>query len=173
MKEKVLSVSPEIAMHEVKVAELCVELCRELGGLSEDDVESLRVAALNHDIGKYFISERVLNAPRGLSTSERVAVDMHAYLGYLKLKEEGICDKVCQIVLLHHGASKFKGGVVVDNVDVIWLSEILRACDIYIALRENRVYKAPLGVSEAFDIINKDDSIAVAIKDALKKVVLS
>ena len=44
-------------------------------------------AAQIHDIGKYYIPDNILDAPRPLTRLEREVIDMHAYYGYEACKE--------------------------------------------------------------------------------------
>ena len=131
----------------------------------------LLIAAELHDIGKYYIPEYVLNAARPLLPTERCVVDIHAYYGYLKLKELGYSDRVAQIVMLHHGKDR------VPDLDKIQLCsgveevyQILIVADIYDAVTSNRPYRVAMSRADALHIVEKADVKGIFI-DALRAVV--
>ena len=66
-------------------------------------------AAQIHDIGKYYIPDNILDAPRPLTRLEREVIDMHAYYGYEACKELNYgTEDVKELVLLHHGMNKYR-----------------------------------------------------------------
>lgn len=71
---------PFVSGHTTKVADYAVAVARELG-FPKARVESIRQAALLHDIGKIGISEEILHKPARLSPDEYHTVMSHALLG--------------------------------------------------------------------------------------------
>lgn len=92
--------SPDLIQHCDNVKDVCDRIYQ--GHLKD---ELLRAAEI-HDLGKYFISDKVLDAPRALTIPERMIVDMHSQLGYYEAKMQGEDELVCQLIVLHHGIGK-------------------------------------------------------------------
>ncbi|MCV5663760.1 HD domain-containing protein, partial [Escherichia coli] len=55
--------------HSERVARISVAIGRQLG-LSEDEIEKLRISALLHDIGKIAIDDSILKKPAALTDEE-------------------------------------------------------------------------------------------------------
>ncbi len=87
--------------HSYRVAQLAVPMGVTLH-LSEDDLETLRVAALLHDLGKAFIPAQIL-LKQGLLTEEEFAVmRKHAEYGCAVVGRVPGFSDVCDIVISHH-----------------------------------------------------------------------
>lgn len=106
--------------------------------------KELSEAALLHDIGKYYISENILNKPDNLNIIERKIIDLHSYLSYYILKTNNINKNVCEIVLYHHNNNP----PTLEDIGPINISDelkekviILKTLDIYDALISDRPYK--------------------------------
>ncbi len=131
-------------------------------GLSRDDKKILEQACIFHDFGKLLIPEEIINKPYGLTPEEKEIMDLHAELGYQLLKNTGLNERVLNLVRNHHKT-------VAENNDL--LGQILSVADIYSALREKRVYKAPLPVNTAMDILDQkalNGEVSAEVTDSLK-----
>src|SRR6185437_7023839 len=62
--------------HSDRVAKYSVMLGQELG-LSEEDLDRLRIAALLHDVGKIGVDDRVLKKPGSLTEEEFTLMKQH------------------------------------------------------------------------------------------------
>ena len=89
--------------HSIRVCELCKLIEAELNFSDK----KLSLAGLVHDIGKYYISPRILDKPDVLDDIERTIIDIHAYISYLLLKADDVDDEVCQLALFHHSLKPF------------------------------------------------------------------
>lgn len=168
--------SKEVIQHGLNVQKIVKKILNYFHNVEDVVIDQelsfdLLIAAELHDIGKYYIPEYVLNAARPLLPTERCVVDMHAYYGYLKLKELGYSDRVAQIVMLHHGKDK------VPDLDKIQLCsgveevyQILIVADIYDAVTSNRPYRVAMSRADALHIVEKADVKGIFI-DALRAVV--
>jgi len=67
---------PYTSGHSEKVTQVAIAIAQKMG-LSHDEVEDLRVAALLHDIGKIGIPDSVLNKPARLTPAEFLMVEIH------------------------------------------------------------------------------------------------
>ena len=133
----------------------------------------LTVAARYHDIGKYYIPEKILNAPRPLTGLERKVIDMHAYYGYEACMEYGFEKDICELILLHHGTHKYR--TLTDEQISDFAKEyfqILMAADIYDALISDRVYRRAMDHDRALDIVAENPEIKRWVFLALEKISL-
>ena len=97
-----------------------------------------------------------------MTPEEKEIMDLHAELGYQLLKNTGLNERVLNLVRNHHKT-------VAENNDL--LGQILSVADIYSALREKRVYKAPLPVNTAMDILDQkalNGEVSAEVTDSLK-----
>lgn len=143
--------SKDLVEHCDDVALIALFIAKQMG-LSKYYTVLLKEAALVHDLGKYYISERILNAKRPLLLTERKVVDQHAYWGYLKLKEVGYTENICQLVLTHHGLNNIPKDIDLWGCTYL-LSEILIAADIYSAMTSNRVYRDAVSHEVAMEAV--------------------
>jgi putative nucleotidyltransferase with HDIG domain len=88
--------------HSQRVAELGVEIARELG-LAESAIEKVRVGGLLHDIGKVDVNVKALQKSAALSDEERREIALHPVRGAEILQSaEVVLRDVIPIVRLHH-----------------------------------------------------------------------
>ena len=149
--------SKETKIHCNRVEQYTKAMAEELG-LSAYDTKMLTVAARYHDIGKYYIPEKILNAPRPLTGLERKVIDMHAYYGYEACMEYGFEKDICELILLHHGTHKYR--TLTDEQISDFAKEyfqILMAADIYDALISDRVYRRAIDHDRALDIVENPE----------------
>lgn len=164
--------SKETKIHCNRVEQYTKAMAEELG-LSAYDTKMLTVAAKYHDIGKYYIPEKILNAPRPLTGLERKVIDMHAYYGYEACMEYGFEKDICELILLHHGTHKYR--TLTDEQISDFAKEyfqILMAADIYDALISDRVYRRAIDHDRALDIIAENPEIKRWVFLALEKISL-
>ena len=164
--------SKETKIHCNRVEQYTKAMAEELG-LSAYDTKMLTVAARYHDIGKYYIPEKILNAPRPLTGLERKVIDMHAYYGYEACMEYGFEKDICELILLHHGTHKYR--TLTDEQISDFAKEyfqILMAADIYDALISDRVYRRAIDHDRALDIVAENPEIKRWVFLALEKISL-
>ena len=164
--------SKETKIHCNRVEQYTKAMAEELG-LSAYDTKMLTVAARYHDIGKYYIPEKILNAPRPLTGLERKVIDMHAYYGYEACMEYGFEKDICELILLHHGTHKYR--TLTDEQISDFAKEyfqILMAADIYDALISDRVYRRAVDHDRALDIVAENPEIKRWVFLALEKISL-
>lgn len=136
------------------------------------DQKVILAAAQIHDIGKYYIPDNILDAPRPLTRLEREVIDMHAYYGYEACKELNYgTEDVKELVLLHHGMNKYRK--LKDNQIGSFAKKyypILIAADMYDALTSDRVYRKALDRETALKIIAEHSEVYHWVFTALEKV---
>jgi putative nucleotidyltransferase with HDIG domain len=133
----------------VLIATIGVAIARELK-LPDQEIERIRVAALLHDIGKIAVSERILEKPSSLSTTEWDSVKQHPRIGQVILDEAGGPLDVGKIILHHHewfGGSGYPHGL--RGRDIPLGSRIVSIADAYDAMIQDRPYKLAINHGEA------------------------
>jgi HD-GYP domain-containing protein (c-di-GMP phosphodiesterase class II) len=89
--------------HSDRVARIAVCLAEHMR-LSKDEVSTIYLGGLLHDIGKIGIDDQVLNKPGALSAEEFEHIKQHPRLGYDILRGVKQLEKILPIVLHHHEA---------------------------------------------------------------------
>jgi len=159
--------------HSLRVADLSVDIAREMG-LSEDEVENIRAAALLHDVGKIEISADLLRKAASLTEEEKALIDAHAERGADILRSVGgVLKEAVPIVLAHHrhyvdGADGKPGGV-----DIPLGARIIAVADAFDAMTSDRPYRAGMPPWQALQEIERfagtqfDPRVVAAFKRAI------
>ncbi len=139
--------------HSVNVTILAVSLAEAMG-LDRDDVHSIGVGALLHDIGKTGVAEDIIRKPGGLSSEEWQQVKAHPKIGAEIIERmDGIDDTASSIVYEHH-IKYDQTGYPEEHSELNPFSHIITICDAYDALTTLRVYQKPHNPVEALKIMN-------------------
>lgn len=146
-------------------------LAEAVGMYSDLDAEVLRQAALVHDVGKIFIDLDILRKPGRLTAEERAIIDTHSFRGYKCLKQEGIDEKICILVLFHHGFEKVPEEYHHLAKDLETEIQIMKSIDVFDALTSARPYHEALSEEKAYSIMEKEHCQKEAI-EAIKKLKL-
>lgn len=145
---------PYTAGHQRRVAELSWAIAQELG-LSEEQLQGLRVAALLHDIGKsLFVPTEILSKPGRLTEWEMALVKVHPQAGYEVLKKVDFPWPVAEIVLQHHerlDGSGYPQGL--KGEEILFEARIIAVADVVEAMSSHRPYRPALGVDKALEEI--------------------
>jgi putative nucleotidyltransferase with HDIG domain len=94
--------------HSDRVARLSVCLARQMG-CSSEELNTIYLSGLLHDIGKIGIDDNVLRKPGKLTPEELDHIMQHPELGYRILHGVKQLDKVLPVVLHHHEAWDGRG----------------------------------------------------------------
>ncbi|MFZ2054246.1 MAG: HD domain-containing phosphohydrolase [Candidatus Aminicenantales bacterium] len=147
---------PYTAGHQRRVSKLSCAIARELG-MSETQIEGLRVAGDIHDIGKIYVPAEILSKPGQITAIEYGIIKTHPQVGYDILKTIKFPWPVAQIVLQHHerlDGSGYPLGLVGDQI--LKESRILTVADVVEAMSSHRPYRPARGIDEALDEITKN-----------------
>jgi putative nucleotidyltransferase with HDIG domain len=140
---------PYTAGHSERVATLSVAIARELE-IPEAEVETLRLGALLHDIGKIGVSDAVLRKPGTLTDEEFEQIKLHPTLGARILKPLHFLAEHIAIVELHHEQPDGHGypfGLVGDAIP--HFARIVHVADAFDAMTTARAYRPGRPVTDA------------------------
>ena len=126
--------------HGLLVSHLASHLGRRLG-CSDEEIQSLALAGILHDIGKIRLSRYVENGT-SMTVEEIKYVRMHSMFGCAILKRQGFSEKIQEMVLYHH--ENYDGSGYPKNLqgeEIPLGARILRVCDVFAALLSDRPYR--------------------------------
>jgi diguanylate cyclase (GGDEF)-like protein/putative nucleotidyltransferase with HDIG domain len=135
--------------HLHRVRTYAVEVGKELG-LSEDELEALRAAALLHDIGKLAVPENIINKPGRLTPEEFEKMKIHPIVGSEILQKVAFPYPVAPIVRSHHekwDGSGYPDGLKGEEIPIG--ARVLATVDCLDALATDRQYRNALPLDEA------------------------
>ena len=147
---------PYTAGHQRRVTQLACAIAREMG-LSEEQVESIRIAGLMHDIGKMSIPAEILSKPSKLSDMEFRLIQDHPQVAYDILKTIEFPWPIAQIVLQHHermDGSGYPQGL--KGEEIVQEARILAVADVVEAMASHRPYRPAHGIEKALEEISRN-----------------
>jgi PAS domain S-box-containing protein/putative nucleotidyltransferase with HDIG domain len=150
---------PYTAGHQRRVADLARSIAREMG-LSDEQINGIRMAAIIHDIGKVSVPTELLSMPRKLTNLEFNLIKTHAQSGYDILKDIEFPWPIARMVLEHHERMNESGypNALIDE-DILLESRILAVADVVEAIATHRPYRSALGIDAALEEITKNKGI--------------
>ena len=140
---------PYTAGHSERVSTISVTVGHHMG-LGEDDLDTLRLGALLHDIGKIGISDDVLRKAGPLTPLEYEAIKQHPVTGARILRSVAFLARHLPIVELHHERPDGKGypyGRLADEIPM--LARIVHVVDAFDAMTSARAYRKARTAAEA------------------------
>ncbi|OIO03538.1 MAG: hypothetical protein AUJ49_04335 [Desulfovibrionaceae bacterium CG1_02_65_16] len=147
---------PYLAGHQQRVTALALTIGQEMG-LTGDDLETLRVAGLLHDIGKVYVPTDLLSRPGILRQEELSVIQMHPEVGYEILKHLDQDWPVAVIVRQHH--ERMDGSGYPQGLDGRFIAQgarILAVADVVDAMCSQRPYRSSLGITKALEEIERN-----------------
>ena len=132
--------------HSERVSAYSVLIGKELG-LSENEIELLRVGGLFHDIGKIGISDDILNKASKLTEEEYTEMKKHPVIGANILSNSSIFDEIIPIVLHHH--ERYDGSGYPEGLKgkkIPYLARITAVADSFDAMSSKRSYRDALSM---------------------------
>jgi putative nucleotidyltransferase with HDIG domain len=141
--------------HSERVARIAVCLGEQLR-LDKDQLDTIYLGGLLHDIGKIGIDDRVLNKPGALTPEEYEHIKKHPQLGYDILRGVRQLQKILPIVLHHHEAwdgGGYPHGLQGESTPL--LARIAAVADAFDAMSSDRPYRAGMP-DDKLDAILRD-----------------
>ncbi|HBW38867.1 HD-GYP domain-containing protein [Desulfosporosinus sp. BICA1-9] len=127
--------------HSARVGKLAVAIAEGLE-MSDEKIESLKYAAVLHDVGKIGVSETILNKEGKLLDSEWEAIRSHPVIGQTIIKSIKFLFDIGQVVRHHH--ERFDGDGYPDGLkggEIPLESRIIAVADTYDAITSDRSYR--------------------------------
>lgn len=127
--------------HSMDVRDMSLMIVDKLG-LSRTEREYMRISAELHDVGKIFVDEEILNAPRKLTDSEFDIMKTHAARSADLFRTVPGMDDLVTIVRAHH--EKWNGTGYPDGLageEIPFLARVMTLADVWSALTTPRVYR--------------------------------
>ena len=131
-------------------------------GLSSEDIESIALASVMHDVGKIAIPDAILNKPGKLTEEEYEIMKTHTVKGadllenIPQLKENEAYRYALDIARHHHERWDGRGypdGLKGDEISK-W-AQVVSLADVYDALTSKRCYKDAFSSQKAVEMIKK------------------
>lgn len=125
--------------------------------MSAEELETLTLAGLLHDIGKTLIPDDLLNKQEKLTDEEYDLLCQHSKLGYDLLRPLPLDSHVKKSALMHHercDGSGYPGKCTTDAIDDY--AQIIAIADVYDAMTAARTYRAPLCPFQVIAEFEKD-----------------
>lgn len=144
---------PYTAVHQVRVANLARDMAWVLWH-DADQSESIRLAAMVHDLGKVAIPAEILVRPGRLSTWEFSLVQRHPQDGYEVLGRIAFPWPVAQVALQHHermDGSGYPQGLKGDAISLA--ARVVAVADVMEAMTSHRPFRPALPLKVATDTL--------------------
>ena len=157
MSKAVETRDPYTSGHQQRVANLARAIATKLG-LSEKQIDGIRMAASIHDIGKLAIPAEILGNPRRLSEKDFSLIKNHVQIGYELLKSIDFPWPVAQIILQHHerqNGSGYPNGLSGDEIMIE--ARVIAVADVIDAMVSNRPYRTVYSTQEALNEISRNE----------------
>ena len=143
--------------HIERVSNLAVSLGSRIG-LTQPEIEALKLGGALHDIGKIAIPDPILNKPGPLTPDEWEIMRKHTDIGFkicLPLKDN--LGMALSVVRHHHeklDGTGYPDGLTADQIPVV--ARIMAVVDIYDALTTDRPYRKGMTPAAALNILEED-----------------
>jgi HD-GYP domain-containing protein (c-di-GMP phosphodiesterase class II) len=140
--------------HSDRVTRYSVLIAKEMN-LPEHFIETLRISALLHDVGKIGIEDRILKKPGALTPEEFEIMKTHTTKGANILRPVKQLREMLPGIELHHEALDGRGyPYALKGEQIPLLARIIAVADTFDAVTTNRPYQRAHDPSEALNIIN-------------------
>ena len=157
--------------HSGRVAKYSTLIARELG-LSDAEVDTLRISALLHDVGKIGVEDRVLKKPGALTPEEFGLMKQHTVKGANIMRPVSQLKEMLPGIELHHEHMDGRGypyGLTGPQIPM--MARIIGVADTLDAMTTNRPYQSAMDLDYALGKIkalagSKFDTVVVNALDA-------
>lgn len=147
--------SPWTKNHSELVSRYSVMIGKELG-MNAKEIDTLRVAAILHDIGKIGIYDSILYKPGSLTGDEYSLVKLHSEKGAEIISHIQQLENISMIIKYHHerfDGTGYPAGLISNQIP--FYSRIIAVADAYEAMTSDRPYRPVLGKELAIEELNR------------------
>lgn len=137
--------------HAERIAALASAIARSFS-LGSKDLQSLRTAALLHDVGEATMNRDYLKRAGSLTDEERLDLQRHPLIGEQDAAKAG-ADRAAQLIIRWHHESWNGGGYpdALHREAIPLAARILRVADSYAAITDARPFRAAMSKERARD----------------------
>lgn len=143
-----------IAEHCLNVGILAIAFGRHLG-MEPDELETLGMCGMLHDVGKLKVDQKILDKPSRLSEEEFAVIKDHCRIGRdILSKDESIPKAVIEAAYGHHermDGGGYPRGLQADTLNLY--TRMISIVDTYDAITTNRCYDNSRSATEAIKIL--------------------
>lgn len=158
--------------HSERVSMVAAQIAAAMG-MSSDEVETVRLAGLVHDVGKIGVPEAVLCKPGALSDDEFAAIKKHPVIGERILNGIPQLANVLPGVLHHHERWDGRGypqGLAGENIPL--QARIISVADTFDAMSSSRSYREGMPREKVLRIISESSGTQLdsQVVDAFRRI---
>ncbi|MCW2991491.1 MAG: hypothetical protein JWM73_2085 [Solirubrobacterales bacterium] len=146
---------PRAARHGAAVARFSRDIAAQRG-MTEAEQELAHTAGLLHDIGRFALSDRVMERGTTLTDPDWKTIRRHPTIGADLLRDVGLYGPVAEIVRAHHERWDGRGypdGLEGEEIPVI--ARIVAVAEVYDTLTAPDTYRTPLTSFEALNELRR------------------
>jgi HD-GYP domain-containing protein (c-di-GMP phosphodiesterase class II) len=161
--------------HSERVSRFSIAIAQRLG-LSDDEVEKIRISALLHDVGKIGIDDSILKKPSALTDEEYEVMKKHPQKGYKIMSQIPAMKEFLDGMYMHHEMVDGRGypqGLKGDEIPL--MGKIVAVADTFDAMTTDRPYQKALKFEDALAVIESfvdtryDRDVVKAFTDACRE----
>lgn len=137
--------------HSERVSRISVAIGKRLN-LPADELETLRISALLHDVGKIAIDDNILKKPAALTEDEYEVMKSHPKAGYKIMSQIPAMEPYLPGMYMHHEMVNGKGypqGLTGDQIPL--QGKIVSVADTFDAMTIDRPYQKALELGDALE----------------------
>jgi putative nucleotidyltransferase with HDIG domain len=143
------------ARHCAAVAAFSRDLAEQVG-MSKSDQELAHTAGLLHDIGKFALSDRVMERGGSLSDADWRGIRRHPDIGAELLRDIGVYGPVAEIVRAHHERVDGRGYPRrLTGGEIAPIARIVAVAEVYDTLTAPDTYRTPMTSFEALNELRR------------------
>lgn len=124
-----------------------------------EEIDYICKGAILHDVGKLCVKNAVLTKDSGLTQEEMSNMTLHTKLGFELIEDEltqAEYDIIKTICLYHH--ERLDGGGYEGKRELPVYAQIVSICDVFDALRTERIYRKGFSYEKTMEIIKEGGS---------------
>jgi HD-GYP domain-containing protein (c-di-GMP phosphodiesterase class II) len=161
--------------HSERVSRFSMAIAQRLG-LSDEEVEKIRISALLHDVGKISIDDKILKKPAALTDEEYEIMKGHPQKGYKIMSQIPAMKEFLPGMYMHHEMVNGKGypqGLKGDEIPL--MGKIVAVADTFDAMTTDRPYQKAMKFEDALARIETfvgtryDETVVSAFAEACRE----
>ncbi len=139
--------------HSERVARISVGIGKQMG-MAEDELETLRISALLHDVGKIAIDDNILKKPAALTDEEFEVMKTHPQKGYKIMSQIPAMKDFLPGMYMHHEMVNGKGYPQgLRDHEIPLQAKIVSVADTFDAMTIDRPYQKGMLLPDALERI--------------------